>query len=170
MKNVYVDEETGIQVRRINYDSPEETFADIRIIESYLRFVPKDRPHKAFSAYKKVGVIPPKLNLFYQIGLSHRLDHLEGFLKVYALIFDGKIISTPGVYFMNGKCYIHIWVLDSYRHKYADCLKALINYIRRELGKNDVLYFHPKVVDKSVVAPLLKEYVGDFDVVELWKV
>ena len=132
MQNVYKDKETNLMIRRINYDSKDEVFADIRVIE-----------WGADKSKHLPSIIPKKLGKFYEIGSSHRSEH-QNKIEVFAILDEKGIIATAGLILYQTKNklipIIHAGILPEYENRYADCVNALGRMLK--LNFSVVYYAH----------------------------
>jgi len=169
-RNYYVDAETGLVIREINYDDPSDAFADIRIIsdwvELYSRYFGK---HPLFTTYFQIGT-------FERMNWLGNKIHLPGVgeveVKVYAIIYNGTIISTPGVFLRDDEAYINLGTKKAFVYKYPECLAALIRYFK-SIGKRKVYYFHHGKIDRRLISKFLKRLVMNMPHqadMELWEV
>ena len=164
MQNVYKDKETNLTIRRINYDSKDEVFADIRVIE-----------WGANKSKNLPSIIPRKLDKFYEIGASHRGEY-QNKIEIFAILNEKRIIATAGLILHRpkNKLYpklmptINVGVLPEYENRYADCVNALGKMLK--LDFDSIYYAHPIGLDKRGIK--LKKLIGyypDEHQVEIWE-
>jgi len=169
-RNYYVDAETGLVIRRINYDDPSDAFADIRIIsdcvELYSRYFGK---HPLFTVYFQIGTLERTDLLRSRLNLP---DVGEVEAVTYAIIYNGTIISTPTVLHRGDEVYINLGLKKAFVYKYPECLAALIRYFK-SIGKRKVYYFHHNRIGKRPISKFLKRLVMNMPhqaEIELWEV
>lgn len=158
MKNVYNDKETGLTIRRINYDSKDDVFIDIKVIGDCWSF------RKTLNLS---SILPEKITLFEEIGRSHRESHQKN-LEVFAVLNGIGIISTCGVIIKDGFPYMHIGVLENFKEKYNDITHALARMLKENYSK--VFYIHPIGMNKEGLK--LKKFIGyypDEHQIEVWE-
>jgi len=170
LENYYRDKETGLVIRKINYDDPNDTFADIRVIGDWIELFPQ-----AFTKH-------PLFALYWQIGVHERVNWLEdkffmpgigeAKLVTYAIIYNGTIISTPSVLIKGDEAYIFLGVKKGYITKYVECLSALIRYFKA-MDISKVYYFWHEGIDKTILSKILRRFVINLPHrpdVEVWEV
>jgi len=166
-ENYYIDNETGLKIRKINFDT-EDTSIDIRLTDDFCKQV-ENLP----------SIIPKKISKYYLAGSWHRLTHLGKEYSVSNLkgspfclfvIHNENIIASVGVVSINGKAYIHLGVGRNYLDRYGDCLISIKNYLK-SIGFKEIYYCHPISLPKDNLK--LKRFVGYFPSppqIELWEI
>ena len=129
---LYEDPETGLAIRRINYDSKDEAYCDIRVIDSHAELV------------KSLGLPQPvdvEVEKCWETGTSQRLDRIETSInfKIY-LILDGQfMIATAST--SRVETYYPVIIagtISEARNKIQDVYFALGRMCKKELAAEKV--------------------------------
>ena len=156
----YIDKKTGLVIRKINYDSKEEIFADIRVIENSLPDIPLQ------------GKIPYKFAKYLQIGEAQRGAHEEKDFNIYVILDNFGVISTSGVLLwkLNGKTFpiFSAGMVESNLDKLTEVCGAIIRMLRIQYSRVFIFILKGKGVLKDKLK--LKGFTEETTRAETWEV
>jgi len=149
-EKMYEDKQTGLSVRKLDYNSKDDVFADIQVIHDTNILLAIQKDINSPIEQKKMD--------FLEIGESHRIVHLDNY-DVYAILNDSGIIATAGIPFNEkGFPYITLGTLKEFLKRYGDCVMALARFLKQKYKR--IFLFHIKGTEKTGLN--LKRYESDY--------
>ena len=127
---LYEDVETGLAIRRINYDSKDEAYCDIRVIDSHVDLIEK---------LNLPMVVPKEMMKCWQMGTSQRLDRVENpfDFKVF-IILDGQFMIATASTSRTETYYpvILAGAIPEHQKRIADVYFALARMLKNQGFEN----------------------------------
>ncbi len=153
---LYEDVETGLAIRRINYDSKDEAYCDIRVIDSHVDLIEK----------LSLPMIAPKEKIkCWNTGRSLRLDRIQNpyDFKVF-MILDGQFMiataSTSRV--ENYYPVVLAGAVPEYQKRIVDVYFALARMLKKEGFPNVYAMFLMKAPFEKLITARTKRFVMNY--------
>ena len=153
---LYEDVETGLAIRRINYDSKDEAYCDIRVIDSHIDLI------------ESLGlpmVVPKEIMKCYQVGTSQRRDRIENpfNFKVY-MILDGQfMIATASTSRLeNYYPVVLAGAMPEHQKRIVDVYFALARMLKKEGFPNAYAMFLMKAPFEKLITARTKRFVMNY--------
>jgi len=150
---LYEDAESGLSIRRIDYDSKDEACFDIRVIDSHVDLIEK---------LNLPMVVPKEMMKCWHIGTSQRLNRIENPLdfKVY-IILDGQfMVATASTSrFETYYPVILAGTVPEHQKRIADVYFALARMLKNQGFENVYAAFLIREPAESVILTRAKRFV-----------
>jgi len=150
---LYEDAETGLSIRRIDYDSKDEAYCDIRVIDSHVDLIEK---------LNLPMVVPKEMMKCWQVGTSQRLDRIENpfDFKVF-LILDGQFMIATASTSRVETYYpvILAGTVPEHQKRIADVYFALARMLKKEGFTNVYAMFLTKAPFEKLILARAKRFI-----------